>query len=459
MNKSEIKSTEEVLKKIILQPVETIELEEQILPKIEELTYSNKSYKLKCSILFIDIRESTQMSKDISDKNMLKIYKSFIRVATQCVRYSGGYTRQFLGDRIMGVFLDELDEDGNRVKKSADKAISAAREMNTYIDFILNRLINENIKGKYIKCGIGICTGNVLLAQVGMKGVEQDEAKQNEKGDVWVGYITNQASKFADLTKSREIFIDENTHKELSEENKKYDEKEIWHIEKRIKGNKKYKGFIAKDLYVTNINELEIERYEYKDDKSDINQKIYINYEEMIKDIQDLIEKYKLKEIDINEKEKQLQLKEAKLNEKEKSIEKNIKNKEYDLLYDIIYNTYMNIVKIKEMGRKYWLDIIDRTIKKGEEIGKSKIKVIEELSNPLIEIYMDLEMYDEAYKVLIIHVNAFSYLPYKGIEVIKQYKSKSEILKILREKLNTINDISNKMDILDYIKEIESLVF
>lgn len=445
MNKSEIKSTEEVLEKIILQPVETIELEEQILPKIEELAYSNKSYKLKCSILFIDIRESTQMSKDISDKNMLKIYKSFIRVATQCVRYSGGYTRQFLGDRIMGVFLDELDEDGNIVKKAADKAISAAREMNTYIDFILNRLINENIKGKYIKCGIGICTGNVLLAQVGMKGVEQDNDKQNEKGDIWVGYITNQASKFADLSKSKEIFIDENTYKELSEENKVYDEKKVWQKEKRLKGNKLYLGYISKSLYVNNIDEFGLNKFEYEE--------IVEVKNELINELENKILDYSIKEQELLKVKESLEKERVEINIAKENLKKDKKKEKYNLLKQLLSQAYLN--NIVTGMESYWNDRINEIFNIGYEIGYTKEQIEKDLCLYLASIYFYMELYDEAYNYIIVHTKISNwYCGYLAEEIVKKLKKKQRLLNLLEIKYK---ESENQKEKLEYKKGIEGL--
>ena len=42
---------------------------------------------------------------------MVKVYRSFIRIVIQAIRYSGGYTRQFAGDGIMGVFQDSNEGD------------------------------------------------------------------------------------------------------------------------------------------------------------------------------------------------------------------------------------------------------------------------------------------------------------------------------------------------------------
>lgn len=50
--------------------------------------------------------------------SMVKIYRSFMRMAVDCVRKNGGVTRQFLGDRIMRVFIDSVDENINLVESA-----------------------------------------------------------------------------------------------------------------------------------------------------------------------------------------------------------------------------------------------------------------------------------------------------------------------------------------------------
>ena len=47
------------------------------------------------AILFIDIRKSTYLTENSQAKSMVKIYRSFMRMAVDCVRKNGGVTRQF----------------------------------------------------------------------------------------------------------------------------------------------------------------------------------------------------------------------------------------------------------------------------------------------------------------------------------------------------------------------------
>lgn len=183
---------------------------------------------------------------------MVKIYRSFMRMVVDCVRKNGGVTRQFLGDRIMGVFIDSVDESGSIDEKAVDKAINAARSLQTVIDYSLNKYLKSKVNGKIIECGIGIDYGKVLVTQVGMYGVEQDENKENEVDCVWVGNTANHASKYSDLASGGEIFISDNIFKQMSDEYKN-----VFVKSAKYKGTKLFQGYITEDFYLDYFEELE----------------------------------------------------------------------------------------------------------------------------------------------------------------------------------------------------------
>ena len=168
------------IKSITEQNVEQIEINSDLPPTVEQLEDNNKTYSIMAAILFIDIRKSTYLTENSQSKSMVKIYRSFMRMAVDCVRKNGGVTRQFLGDRIMGVFIDSVDEEGNISERAVDKAVNAAKSLQTVIDFSLNKYLKSNVNGKVIECGIGIDYGKVLVTWVGMYGVESDENKEDE---------------------------------------------------------------------------------------------------------------------------------------------------------------------------------------------------------------------------------------------------------------------------------------
>ena len=180
LTKSDFDHLDSRIKSITEQNVEQIEINSDLPPTVEQLEDNNKTYSIMAAILFIDIRKSTYLTENSQSKSMVKIYRSFMRMAVDCVRKNGGVTRQFLGDRIMGVFIDSVDEEGNISERAVDKAVNAAKSLQTVIDFSLNKYLKSNVNGKVIECGIGIDYGKVLVTWVGMYGVESDENKEDE---------------------------------------------------------------------------------------------------------------------------------------------------------------------------------------------------------------------------------------------------------------------------------------
>lgn len=147
LNKENFNNIDKRLEAITKQEVEQIELNTELPPTTNNLTDSNRTYAIEAAILFVDIRKSTDMTDTSKMKSMVKVYRSFMCAVVACVRFNGGVTRQFLGDRIMGVFTDEKDENGN-IMSAVDKAISCARSIQTIIDFSLNKYLKNNVNNK-----------------------------------------------------------------------------------------------------------------------------------------------------------------------------------------------------------------------------------------------------------------------------------------------------------------------
>lgn len=121
---SEFETASNAVSNILGQPVEEIKITD-ILPPLNDIADSNKVFKGKLSVLFVDMRKSTDLTDELKSKKMVKVYRSFIRIVIQAIRYSGGYTRQFAGDGIMGIFQNSNVDDQNI--SSSCKAIKAAR--------------------------------------------------------------------------------------------------------------------------------------------------------------------------------------------------------------------------------------------------------------------------------------------------------------------------------------------
>lgn len=138
--KLEFETASNAVSNILGQPVNEIEIS-NILPSLDDVADSNKIFKGKLSVLFVDMRKSTDLTDKLKSKKIVKVYRSIIRIVIQAIRYSGGYTRQFAGDGIMGIFQDS-NKDSQTISSSC-KAIKAARYIHTLIDFCLNPTLKK----------------------------------------------------------------------------------------------------------------------------------------------------------------------------------------------------------------------------------------------------------------------------------------------------------------------------
>ncbi|KXS50188.1 MAG: hypothetical protein AWL62_348 [Halanaerobium sp. T82-1] len=405
-SKSEFESTFCRLEQILSTSVETIEVELENPPIVDDLTDSNKSFSINCAILFIDIRKSTDLSDDTIPQNMVKIYRSFMRAVIECVRKNGGVTRQFLGDRIMGVFMDSVNENKETETSAVDKALYSARSMQTIIDYGLNHLIYKHVNEKSINCGIGISYGNLLVTQIGMRGTENDEDKEDEKDVVWVGKTTNYASKYADIAQSGEIFVDDRVYEKLSIELKKEDDNNIWSHIVRNKGDKIYQGYITSNYYLDNIEEFEAEKFKSDKPVEKVDNPFDSLFSSLENKSDELLNRIKTTSLELTKKKSELAVEESKLKERENEIEKDEEKIEYNYkqLYDfyrkIFSETYYKNDLIKELGLDFWLEIIKKIFDIGEIIGKSENEIENDLCNYLKNIYLSFELYENASKYL-----------------------------------------------------------
>lgn len=124
---SEFEVASNAVNNILGQPVEEIEITD-ILPPLNDITDSNKVFKGKLSVLFVDMRKSTDLTDELKSKKMVKVYRSFIRVVIQAIRYSGGYTRQFAVTELWVFF-----KIATRTTKLFPRLIKQQRQQDTYI--------------------------------------------------------------------------------------------------------------------------------------------------------------------------------------------------------------------------------------------------------------------------------------------------------------------------------------
>lgn len=168
----------------------------QNVPGLDDsnLTYGNgqekKGIEINTCVLFVDIRNSVQLTKDKQDRTMGRLYSVFAHCVLLAAQEEGGFVRNIIGDRVMIVFPPD---------KCYTKAVHCAITINH-----IARLIDKKIDNLEFKCGIGVDYGRMRVMKVGIvtKGTENDD----NKGLVWIGYPANYASRLTDCANKE--FVD-----------------------------------------------------------------------------------------------------------------------------------------------------------------------------------------------------------------------------------------------------------
>lgn len=359
------------------------------LPTIDAMRDSNTVYRGKVSVLFVDMRHSTQLPELFSPEQLVKIYRSYIRTVVQAIRYSGGFVRDFMGDGVLAIFVD-TEEDS-----AEDNAVYAARYIVTAIDKFLNPVLFQHLNHR-ISYGVGIHTGEISLSKVGMKGKEQDEEAENEFGIAWIGNSTNLACKQSSAVDGGTIFISASTYSALSD----IDEKKKWRKAEVSNGNNTLSGFLSDHNYLPYDAEIAPCENDY-DDIAPCNIEDKTNSLQVITEKIDVLSKIAE---DIGKRKKELENKEMVLSKKENLLntkEKSLDSAKYYFHYDVIRSGHCESDYVKAMGKDFWEDHLSDAILCGSVLGKSEHTVKQEISYAMVSIYESLELYDKAYDFLV----------------------------------------------------------
>lgn len=315
-----------------------------------------------------------------------------------------------------------------------------------------------------IGCGVGICTGTIMITKVGMRGKESDETAENETGIVWIGSTTNYANRYCGLAHPCEIFIDENTYLEI-------EDSEVWTKTSRTKGNKVFEGYIVGEYYLSLPEKIKTvavkaDKENYSETSfiqeifAETQEKVLLLVDEISKKSAELsvaLERIKQRENQVisrdNESRKEnirLQQWQNKLNSKQADIdrkEQECKEEAYSLYLSIFSKTYYKNGLIKEYERDYWLELIQKMFDLGEKIGKSKLQVKIDLDCYLVGIYMCFNMYEEAYEVLCVQAEHSSWLNTHILEdVVKQSGQWLKLKGILEKRVYEGKDYRECLD-------------
>lgn len=180
------------------------EREGQKVPEPEELKLSNDAVKMKGTVLYADMTDSTGLVVGYKDWFASEVYKAYLNAACHIIRNNSGTITAFDGDRVMAVFIGKT--------KNSDAAKTGLQ-----INYICQE-INKALKEKYPNSAyqlsqvVGIDTSDLFISRTGIR-------KSNDL--VWVGRAANYAAKISDLSSSGQItYITSSVFEQLSDETK-----------------------------------------------------------------------------------------------------------------------------------------------------------------------------------------------------------------------------------------------
>jgi len=147
---------------------------------------------VKTTVLYVDMRRSTELSLKHHPHTVAKLYSAFVRAMTRCADHSGGHVRGIIGDRVMIIFDQE---------NCYEHAVNTAVLINSVCKYV----INSHFTHGEVRFGIGIDYGRMLATKTGV--YRRGSAQQSYRSLVWLGRPANVASKLTDnANKPEETF-------------------------------------------------------------------------------------------------------------------------------------------------------------------------------------------------------------------------------------------------------------
>lgn len=157
----------------------------RIIPSIDtkDLTFNNSGKAFYATVLYIDIRRSSELLEKHHYTNVAKLLTAYYNAIVRIASKEGGEIRSFNGDSLLVFYMGT---DSETMTKALRSAMEMCYAINTIVNPIMRNLTNLDF-------GIGIDYGKVLAVKVGKGG------NSDNKDIVWIGNGVNRATKISDL--------------------------------------------------------------------------------------------------------------------------------------------------------------------------------------------------------------------------------------------------------------------
>lgn len=157
------------------------------IPNPENIALGNKAAKLEATTLFIDVRQSSDITNAFRRQTAAKMMKEYFDGAVRVINANNGKVRSFNGDGMLAIFVGDV---------RSSNAVKAAMQVEWFVSQILRpkfeRYFSNNTaalgQALDFQIGCGLDEGQIFAVRVGIRGTN-DVA--------WVGRCTNTSAKLA----------------------------------------------------------------------------------------------------------------------------------------------------------------------------------------------------------------------------------------------------------------------
>jgi class 3 adenylate cyclase len=173
-----------------------------VVPDDDSVTLSNDAVKLKATVLYADLADSTKLVDGHAASFAAAMYKTFLHCAAKVINSEKGVITAYDGDRIMAIYIGELKN--TRAVRSAMK-----------IHHAVSQIINPSQKQIFtsdaftMKHVVGVDTSELFVAKTGVRGANDL---------VWVGRAANHAAKLSSLSDGYPTYITKEVYDAIATE-------------------------------------------------------------------------------------------------------------------------------------------------------------------------------------------------------------------------------------------------
>jgi class 3 adenylate cyclase len=172
----------------------------QVVPNASDLKLINDAVHFKtATILYADLDGSTELVEKKKWEFAGQVYKTFLYTASRLIRQHGGTIVSYDGDRVMGVFISDTQQ---------NDAVSCALQINYAVKKIIQPELEKHWTGGFqVHHVIGIDTSVIRTARTGVRG---------DNDLVWIGNAANLAAKLTSLSADSPTWITKRVYDALS---------------------------------------------------------------------------------------------------------------------------------------------------------------------------------------------------------------------------------------------------